>query len=107
MRYPQEPGWKTNEVETSRSAALGVRNKAALLRARCLELIRESPATSDEIAQKLNLPIVSVRPRISELHALGQIEPSSERRRTIYGKTAVVWKIKEEDKRQLRLFDEQ
>jgi predicted ArsR family transcriptional regulator len=50
-------------------------------------------ATADEIAKDLNLSILSVRPRVSELHRSGEIEQTGGRRKNESGMTATVWRI--------------
>ena len=47
--------------------------------------------TADEVAGRLGLSILSVRPRISELTRLGKVRDSGHRRRNTSGKNAIVW----------------
>tara|TARA_A200000159_G_scaffold60004_1_gene55594 strand:+ start:170 stop:400 length:231 start_codon:yes stop_codon:yes gene_type:complete len=49
--------------------------------------------TADEIAFHLNLSILSIRPRISELNTLGMIEKTGERRKNESGNSAHVWRV--------------
>lgn len=51
--------------------------------------------TADEAAQRLNLSLLSVRPRVAELHRLGFLQPSEQRRPNSSGATATVWKARE------------
>jgi len=55
-----------------------------------------SGATADEIAKDLNLSVLSVRPRVSELNRLGDIEQTGARRKNESGMTATVWQIASE-----------
>jgi predicted ArsR family transcriptional regulator len=49
-------------------------------------------ATADEIATELGESVLSVRPRVSELRALGEIEETGERRVNESGRRAIVWR---------------
>jgi hypothetical protein len=50
-------------------------------------------ATADEVVKDLNLSVLSVRPRVSELKRLGEIKPTGGRRKNESGMTATVWQI--------------
>jgi hypothetical protein len=91
--YPDVPGFKV--AGPSQDAATVVRGSAAKLRGSVLARIRECPggATADEIAAYLNLSILSIRPRVSELNRTGEIEQTGARRRNASGMTATVWRI--------------
>lgn len=91
MGYPQEPGWKATDTETSQKAAESVANEAVFLRVDCMNALRGQTLTADEVAQKIGRHVLSVRPRMSELRARGLIVPTGKRRRNASGKTAVVW----------------
>jgi len=49
--------------------------------------------TADEIAKDLNLSVLSVCPRVSELKRLGEIQQTGARRKNESGTTATVWRI--------------
>jgi predicted ArsR family transcriptional regulator len=51
-------------------------------------------ATADEVAKDLNLSVLSVRPRVSELNRTGKIEQTGGRRKNDSGMTATVWRVK-------------
>ena len=90
--YPTVPGWKARD--TSQAAAESMKPKAPLVRDRILELLR-SPhieVTADEAAGMLGLPILTVRPRFSELAAENKVEDSGIRRRNGSGKNAIAWR---------------
>lgn len=96
MLYPNTPGFKT--IGTSETAACTMERggKAATLRDTVLSLLKEPPhimhgLTADEGAEILGESILSIRPRFSELSALGQIVDSGIRRRNASGRSAVVW----------------
>ena len=79
----------------TRSAAADVTLTLSERRKAVLMALRESGAigmTADEIASKLNLSVLSIRPRVSELAKAGVIRSrDDERRRNASGKMAAVW----------------
>jgi predicted transcriptional regulator len=91
--YPDAPGFKVSGP--SEIAARAVRGSAAKSRGQVLAQIARSPngATADEVARELNLSVLSVRPRVSELNRSGDIRQTPERRRNDSGMTATVWQI--------------
>jgi hypothetical protein len=91
--YPNQPGFK--EYETAKAAAEAIAPNTPRLRAACLRVIARQPATPDEVAQQLGLSILSIRPRITELSKLKQIEDTGLRRPNNSGRMAKVWRIKE------------
>ena len=91
--YPEGSGYKV--AGPSQDAAKSVASTATKLRATVLAQIAACPggATADEIAGQLNVSILSVRPRCSELKRNGQIEPTGARRRNASGMSATVWRV--------------
>ena len=94
MMYPQLPG--ANQRDTSLAAADMMADKAPPLRELCKAALKASDAglTADETADVLGLSILSVRPRLTELGRLEEIEDTGERRRNQSGKKAIVWRMK-------------
>ncbi len=92
MFYPDAPGWKG--AETSKEAAQGVKETAALLRERILEAIRQRPGTPEQIALRLNAPLMNVRPRCSELRKRGLIVDSGGRAQALGGRRAIIWRVR-------------
>lgn len=92
MTYPNEPGWKARD--TSREAAAGVAKIAPTLRQRVLEALRERPGTPEEIAGRLGVPVMNVRPRTSELFRLGLIEDTGHRGAAMGGRRAIRWRVR-------------
>ena len=93
--YPHAAGWK--DPATSREAA------ASLNAASIREIVRKcvltyGPMTTDECATILGLSVLTVRPRFSELRALGCLRDTTERRRNISGRKAVVWAVRPPDR---------
>lgn len=92
QNYPHSPGFKTVQTETSAQAAAEIKTRAATLRDKCLIALARTPLTADEVAERLNENILSIRPRLSELNKMSKIEDSGLRRENWSGKKAVVWR---------------
>lgn len=90
--YPDAPGAK--ERTTSLEAALTVAKDILQRRQRVLDAVRAREGSADEIAERLGVSPLSVRPRLSELRKLGLIEPSGRRVRNASGASAHVWRAK-------------
>lgn len=91
MNYPAQPG--ASDRETSIAAADAIAGKAPTLRAATLAAIQVSDGlTADETADVLGASILSIRPRVTELARLGELEDSGERRANHSGKAAIVWR---------------
>jgi predicted ArsR family transcriptional regulator len=92
--YPAAPGFKV--AGPSEHAAKAMTGKAAKMREAVLAQIAQYPggATADEIARDLNLSVLSVRPRVSELYRNGEIEQTGGRRKNESGMTATVWRVR-------------
>lgn len=88
--YPFSPGFK--RAGTSSDAAKSI--DAKTLRGQVLAELSKAPGTADEIASRLNIDKLSIRPRCSELAAMGRVEDSGDRRRNESRKSAIVWRIK-------------
>lgn len=91
--YPNEPGFKVGG--TSEEAAIAIAGKAETLRARVLEEIASQPAglSADAVAHRLGESVLSVRPRVSELHRAGEIRRSDARAKNESGMAAAVWVV--------------
>lgn len=91
--YPTAAGAK--EETTSREAAKEIEKtgRAALLRHKVTRWFRKGKTgTADEVAEALKEDILSIRPRVSELHMKGKIEHTGERRKSSHGRTSHVWR---------------
>lgn len=93
--YPTTPGYKATATETSRTAAAAVRPTVEMQRQDCMEHLNQCDLTADEVAQRLGRSVLSIRPRISELNAMGRVTATDARRRNGSGKSAVVWRAVE------------
>lgn len=91
--YPHTPGAKERGA-TSEEAAVRMHGTAHLIREEVLEALKAEPMTADEIAAAIDRPILSVRPRVSELRRLGSITTTGERRTNESGMTAHVWRLR-------------
>lgn len=93
LTYPSVPGFKS--PGTSQEAAEAIRPQASSLRAMCRWLLQNhGPQTADEVATYLGESVLSIRPRIAELHALKLIEKTGERRKNASGMSATVWRVR-------------
>lgn len=96
--YPHAPGWKTEDPETSKAAALAVEGRAAMLREKCHACLRGAALTADEVAELVGESVLAVRPRVTELRQQGKVEQATGtdgkplRRRNASGATAAVWR---------------
>jgi predicted ArsR family transcriptional regulator len=92
-RYPHSPGFKA--LGASQEAARRIAGDASRLRSQVLAELRNWPAgrTADELARLLGRDRLSIRPRLSELRAAGNVVATGERRKNDTGLTATVWRI--------------
>jgi DNA-binding transcriptional regulator GbsR (MarR family) len=58
------------------------------------DFVKLQSSTNYEISDELEMPLSSVCGRIRELQILNLVEDSGTRRKTPYGKTAIVWRVK-------------
>jgi hypothetical protein len=91
--YPDAPGHKT--TGTSMEAALAVANRAKTLRAKVLATLQGATTglSADAIADVLGESVLSIRPRVSELHRAGEIRKTEARVKNASGMNAVVWVV--------------
>lgn len=87
--YPHSAGHKVSG--TSQEAAEAVTPCASNLREQVLRALINEPMTADECAARLDQTPFAIRPRLSELRALGKIEDSKTRRPNASGHRAIVW----------------
>lgn len=88
--YPRAAGWKRDG--TSRDAAKKMGRRAPLLRDALLGLLKGAALTADEAAVKLGKSVLSIRPRASELLAMGLIYDTGKTRKNDSGVQATVWR---------------
>lgn len=88
--YPHAPG--AQKRETSQEAAASAVDAAPQLRAKALAVLEHSNGlTADEVAGRLGLSILSIRPRVTELSRLGKVRDTGNRRLNVSGRRAIVW----------------
>jgi predicted ArsR family transcriptional regulator len=89
--YPDQPGFKA--PGPSEQAASAVAGTAKTLRDQVFQAIAATSKglTADEVAAKLGKSVLSVRPRVAELHRQGKIHSTRERSKNASGTTATVW----------------
>lgn len=96
VAYPDHPGHKRRR--TSRAAAEAMAPKAGSIRQRVYDALKAKPGTPEEIAARLGVPVMNVRPRCSELAADAPgrgplIRDTGLRRTAMGGREAIVWEI--------------
>lgn len=91
MNYPHNPG---SQPPATSQAAAPKPSEARRLRSLVLDCLHAYGAqTPDECAARLNLSILSIRPRFTELKRLEAIRETGERRPNLSGKAAAVFQI--------------
>lgn len=93
--YPLAPGYKA--LGPSSEAATRITTRAASVRDRVRDFLKaEYPKsfTADEIAARLDVSFLTVRPRCSELHKRGEIEPAGTRGLNESGMSANLWRAR-------------
>ena len=83
-----------NYTKTSKEALASVKPKIKTKREKVYDLIKLNPLTNYEIADELEMPLSSVTARCRELQILDLVEDSGYKRKTKYGKDAIVWQSK-------------
>lgn len=92
---PEGPGYR--RTDTSRDAAVQIAPAAPTYAERCLAILAEKgPMTPDEAATALNVSVLTIRPRFTELHQAGKIIDTSLRRANANGRNAIVWRLRDD-----------
>lgn len=102
-RYPEAPGFKLRgfpEPSTSQDVAIAMQDRAATLRATILEVMRDDPGadwTPDEMAERLHVNLLSIRPRFTELSdpTIALIVRTGARRPSSTGHAQGVYRLQE------------
>jgi hypothetical protein len=91
LKYPDAPGFRVSGP--SEQAATAVAGMARPLRHQVRNAIANAPhgLTADEVAARLGKSILSIRPRVAELHRQGEIRQTGARGKNSSGMTASVW----------------
>jgi len=85
--YPETPGYR--DTDTSFDAAQSI--NAHTLREMAMVTLTERSSTADECAEANGVPILAMRPRLSELKKQGKVKDTGIRRKNVSGKKAIVW----------------
>jgi hypothetical protein len=80
-----------NYTKTSQEALATIKPKIKTKREQVYDLIKLNALTNYEISDELDMPLSSVTARCRELQVLKLVEDSGTRRKTKYGKQAIVW----------------
>ena len=83
-----------NYTDTSQEALATIKPKIKTKREMVYQFVKLKASTNYEISDELEMPLSSVCGRVHELQELNLLEDSGIRRKTPYGKTAIVWKLK-------------
>ena len=84
-----------NFTTTSKDAWNSKKDKLTK-REQVYEYIKTESSTNYQIADELEMPLSSVCARVRELTLTGHIEDSGTRRKTQFGKLAIVWRKKDQ-----------
>jgi hypothetical protein len=81
----------------TRAQAIPDQEDRARLRGLVYSTIKQNPRgiTADECAEIMREGVLSIRPRVSELHADNLIFDTGARRKNRSGKSAIVWRVRE------------
>ena len=101
MGYTEE-GIGYQHRDTSLAAADDSKGKKATLREQVYKLLTQTPIplSTEQIAETLGRPYVSVQPRLSELSNDNRIKDSGERGKTQWGKSCILWEVRHNEKPQ-------
>ena len=83
-----------NYTKTSQEALVTIKPKIKTKREQVYDLIKLNSLTNYEISDELDMPLSSVCGRVRELQVLDLVIDSGLRRKTKYGKQAIVWQKK-------------
>jgi predicted ArsR family transcriptional regulator len=91
LKYPMIPGAKTDGP--SQDAADHMTPKVDTVRKKVLNCFTQHEnLTADEVAQKLQIDRLTIRPRVSELVSMGKLTDTGDRRANSSGRNATVWR---------------
>mgnify|MGYP003635471992 FL=1 len=94
MGYTEE-GIGYQRRDTSLAAAEDNAGKKVTLREQVYALLTKTPVplSTEEIADHLERPYVSVQPRLSELSNDSRVRDSGRRGKTQWGKACILWEV--------------
>ncbi len=83
-----------NYTDTSQEALATIKPKIKTKRELVFLLLKTQSLTNYQISDELEMPLSSVCGRVHELQELNLVKDSGLRRKTKYGKQAIVWRRK-------------
>lgn len=78
-------------LDTRAEAYVSIKDRAVVLRSKCLEALRDAALTVHELAARIGETVPSTQPRVSELFKEGKVLKTTLRRKNATGKSAAVW----------------
>lgn len=93
--YPTAPGYRDSAPDTSREAAQRIAPLARSQRGKILAALKEAlpqGRSSEQIAAATGILVYSVRARMSELVAAGEVQETDERTTNEGGFTVALWR---------------
>jgi predicted ArsR family transcriptional regulator len=94
MSYPDSPGFKSRGTSSLTARRIAPHAEAVCHRvAAFLKANYPAGFTADEVADRLAVSFLSVRPRLPELRRSELIEPTAERRKNKSGMMAHCWRV--------------
>lgn len=90
-RYPATPGFKASGP--SQEAAQAMKPRASTIRQGVLACLAIEPMTPEQIAARLGVDILAVRPRLTELKLMGQAAKTQARGKSRGGLSSTVWEL--------------
>ena len=79
--------------DTQAEAYEHIKPKIRPIKKRIFSALLMKPMTSNEVAEYLDISLLSVRPRLSELLKQGEIFDTNKRRRNASGSNEIVWQL--------------
>lgn len=90
-KYPRGAGWKDREISKANADDMDVSGRTSTLRSMVLALYQSGfVGTADDAAEKIGESILAIRPRCTELSALGELKRTGEKRLSHGGRMAAV-----------------
>lgn len=90
-KYPHDAGWKDVEISKANADDMNASGRTGTLRHRVLTLYQSGfVGTADDAAESIGESILAIRPRCTELSALGKLKRTGDKRLSSGGRKAAV-----------------
>ena len=96
MKIQLDLDYKAHNYTATSKSAINKKKDKLTKREQVYEYIKTEASTNYQIADELDMPLSSVCARVRELQLTGHIEDSGTRRKTQFGKFAIVWQKKDQ-----------